>query len=285
MTAGAAEILSEEALDLLATFVKLFGARRDALLCARAQRQRRFDAGALPDFLPETRGVRESQWMLRGVPPDLRDRRVEMTGPPDRKMVINALNTPVKAFMADFEDSLAPSWSNVIEGQINLRDANARTISYDDPATGKRYALTGTPSVLIARVRGLHLPEAHVLHEGQPIPGALFDFVLYFHHNVKQLVANGSGPYFYVPKLEHYEEARWWSDVFDFAEDHSGLARGTIKATFLIETLQLPSKWTRSCFRRAIMPWGSIAGVGIIFSATSRRSENMPIASFRIARC
>jgi malate synthase len=237
MIAGAAEILSKEALDLLATFVRLFGARRDALLRARAERQRRFDAGALPDFLPETRGVRESAWTIRGVPPDLLDRRVEITGPPDRKMVINALNAPVKAFMADFEDSLAPTWNNVIEGQINLRDANARTISYDDPATGKHYALTGTPCVLIARMRGLHLPEAHVLYEGQPIPGALFDFILYFHHNLKQLLANGSGPYFYVPKLEHYEEARWWSDVFSFAEDHAGLPRGMIKATFLIETL------------------------------------------------
>jgi malate synthase len=237
MIPGAAEILSEEALELLATFVKLFGPRRDALLRARAERQRRFDAGALPDFMPETRGVRESRWSICGVPPDLCDRRVEITGPVDRKMVINALNTPVKAFMADFEDSLAPSWSNLIEGQINLRDANARKISYDDPVTGKHYALTGTPCLLIARVRGLHLPEAHVRYEGQPIPGALFDFVLYFHHNAKRLLANGSGPYFYVPKLEHYEEARWWSDVFDFAEDHSGLTRGTIKATFLIETL------------------------------------------------
>jgi malate synthase len=237
MIAGAAEILSGTALDLLALFVKLFGPRRDALLRARAERQRRYDAGALPDFPPETRGVRESAWTIRGIPPDLRDRRVEITGPTDRKMVINALNTPVKAFMADFEDSLAPSWANVIDGQINLRDANARTISYDDPATGKHYALKSTPCLLIARVRGLHLPEAHVLYEGQPIPGALFDFVLYFQHNYKRLLANGSGPYFYVPKLEHYEEARWWNDVFDFAEDHAGLPRGTIKATFLIETL------------------------------------------------
>ncbi|MFZ3177483.1 MAG: malate synthase A [Methylovirgula sp.] len=237
MVPGAAEILREDALDLLATFVRLFGARRDALLRARAERQRRFDAGALPDFLPETRGIRESRWTIRGIPADLRDRRVEITGPTDRKMVINALNTPVKAFMADFEDSLAPTWANVIDGQINLRDANARTISYDDPATGKHYALTGTPCLLLARMRGLHLPEAHVLYEGQPIPGALFDFVLYFHHNAEQLLANGSGPYFYVPKLEHYQEARWWSDVFDFAEDHASLPRGTIKATFLIETL------------------------------------------------
>jgi malate synthase len=237
MIPGAAEILSEDALDLLATFVRLFGQRREALMRARAERQRRHDAGALPDFFLETRGIRESSWKIRGIPPDLRDRRVEITGPTDRKMVINALNTPVKAFMADFEDSLAPTWANVIEGQINLRDANARTISFQDPASGKQYALTGTPCLLLARVRGLHLPEAHVLYEGQPIPGALFDFVLYFHHNAKQLLANGSGPYFYVPKLEHYEEARWWSDVFDFAEDHAGLPRGTIKATFLIETL------------------------------------------------
>ncbi|MGB7125390.1 MAG: malate synthase A [Methylovirgula sp.] len=237
MVPGAAEILREDALDLLATFVRLFGARRDALLRARAERQRRFDAGALPDFLPETRGIRESRWTIRGIPADLRDRRVEITGPTDRKIVINALNTPVKAFMADFEDSLAPTWANVIDGQINLRDANARTISYDDATTGKHYALTGTPCLLLARMRNLHLPEAHVLYEGQPIPGALFDFVLYFHHNAEQLLANGSGPYFYVPKLEHYQEARWWSDVFDFAEDHASLPRGTIKATFLIETL------------------------------------------------
>ena len=235
--AGAAEILSEDALDRLATFVKLFGPRRDALLRARAERQCHYDLGSLPDFLAETRGMRESRWRIRGIPPDLRDRRVEITGPPERKMVINALNTPVKAFMADFEDSLCPTWANVIEGQINLRDANARTIAYDDPETGKHYALKGAPCLLIARVRGLHLPEAHVLCEGRPIAAALFDFVLYFHHNYRRLLANGSGPYFYVPKLEHYEEARWWSDVFDFAEDQAALPRGTIKATFLIETL------------------------------------------------
>ncbi|HLH11815.1 MAG TPA: malate synthase A [Methylovirgula sp.] len=234
---GSAEILTEDALDLLETFVKLFGPRREALLRARAERQRRFDHGALPDFLPETRGVRESVWKIRDIPADLCDRRVEITGPTDRKMVINALNTPVKAFMADFEDSLAPTWANVIQGQINLRDAHARTITYDDPVSGKHYALNGTPCLLIARVRGLHLPEAHVLFEEKPIAGALFDFVLYLHHNMQRMFENGTGPYFYVPKLEHHEEARWWADVFDFAEDHAGLARGTIKATFLIETL------------------------------------------------
>jgi malate synthase len=237
MIPGDAEILNEEALDFLATLVRLFGPRRDVLLRARAERQRRFDAGALPDFLPETADVREDHWKIRGIPADLRDRRVEITGPTDRKMVINALNTPVKAFMADFEDSLAPSWTNVIDGQINLRDAAARTISYDDPTSGKSYALKDSPCVLIARVRGLHLPEAHVLCDDRPIVGALFDFALYFHHNYKQLLANGSGPYFYIPKLEHHEEARWWSDVFAFAEDRAGLPRGTIKATFLIETL------------------------------------------------
>lgn len=231
------EVLTDEALEFLATLVAIFDLQRRNLLASRSERQRQFDSGQTPDFFPDTAGIREGAWRVRGIPADLQDRRVEITGPTDRKMVINALNAPVKVFMADFEDSLAPSWANVVEGQINLRDAVAGTISYDDPTSGKHYALRADHAVLVCRVRGLHLPEAHVLFDGQPIPGALFDFALYFHHNHRKLLADGNGPYFYIPKLEHYAEARWWSDVFAFAEDAAGLPRGTVKATFLIETL------------------------------------------------
>ncbi|SIN73811.1 malate synthase [Salinivibrio sp. ES.052] len=237
VTAEQAEILTDDALCFLAGLVERFAGPVPGLLSAREQRQQRIDAGELPDFLPETESIRQDDWTIRGIPEDLQDRRLEITGPVDRKMVINALNANVKVFMADFEDSFAPAWPHVVEGQRNLRDAVNGTISYQQPDTGKHYQLNDNPARLICRVRGLHLTEKHVMWQGKPIPGALFDFALYFFHNYRRLLETGSGPYFYLPKLQAYQEAAWWSEVFSFAEDEFGLGRGTIKATVLIETL------------------------------------------------
>ncbi|MGL5384717.1 MAG: malate synthase A [Enterobacterales bacterium] len=235
---GAAErqILTDDAVEFLAELVGKFTPQRNKLLAARASWQEKIDGGELPGFISETNSIRQSDWQIRGVPGDLRDRRVEITGPVERKMVINALNANVKVFMADFEDSLAPSWDKVIDGQINLHDAVNGTISYTNEA-GKVYQLNANPAVLIARVRGLHLPEKHVQWQGEAIPGGLFDFALYFFHNYRQLLAKGSGPYFYLPKTQSWQEAAWWSEVFSFTEDRFELPRGTIKATVLIETL------------------------------------------------
>lgn len=230
------QILTVEAQNFLSELVTRFTSQRNALLAQRTVIQKEIDNGKLPDFLADTQSIKKQEWKIRGIPDDLLDRRVEITGPVERKMVINALNANVKVFMADFEDSLAPSWEKVIEGQINLHDAVNRTISYTNE-NGKLYQLKADPAVLICRVRGLHLPEKHVLWEGKPIPGALFDFALYFYHNYQQLLKNGSGPYFYLPKLQAYQEAAWWSEVFSFTEDSFNLPRGTIKATVLIETL------------------------------------------------
>ncbi|HBQ80780.1 MAG TPA: malate synthase A [Erwinia persicina] len=230
------QILTEEAVNFLSELVVKFTPRRDHLLAERKRVQQQIDAGKLPDFISETDSIKKADWKIRGIPADLQNRRVEITGPVDRKMVINALNANVNVFMADFEDSLAPSWDKVIAGQINLRDAINGTISYTSEA-GKIYQLKPDPAVLICRVRGLHLPEKHVTWRDEPIPGSLFDFALYFFHNVDALLAKGSGPYFYLPKTQSYQEAAWWSDVFSYAEDRFDLPRGTIKATLLIETL------------------------------------------------
>lgn len=230
------QILTEEAVNFLSELVVKFTPRRDHLLAERKRVQQQIDAGKLPDFISETNSIKKADWKIRGIPADLQNRRVEITGPVDRKMVINALNANVNVFMADFEDSLAPSWDKVIAGQINLRDAINGTISYTSEA-GKIYQLKPDPAVLICRVRGLHLPEKHVTWRDEPIPGSLFDFALYFFHNVDALLAKGSGPYFYLPKTQSYQEAAWWSDVFSYAEDRFDLPRGTIKATLLIETL------------------------------------------------
>jgi len=233
----AQEVLTGEALDFLAELHRRFDTRRKALLDARAERQRGFDVGALPDFLPETRDIREGDWRIGGIPADLLDRRVEITGPTDRKMVINALNSGAKVFMADFEDATAPTWTNLVEGQVNLLDRWQNRLSYSDPASGKSYALGGDPAVLMVRPRGWHLDERHVQVEGEPIAGGLFDFGLYFWHNAKAALAAGSGPYFYLPKLESHREARLWNEVFQFAQDKLGIPQGSIKATVLIETL------------------------------------------------
>lgn len=230
------QILTEEAVNFLSELVVKFTPRRNHLLAERKRVQQQIDAGKLPDFISEMDSIKKADWKIRGIPADLQNRRVEITGPVDRKMVINALNANVNVFMADFEDSLAPSWDKVIAGQINLRDAINGTISYTSEA-GKIYQLKPDPAVLICRVRGLHLPEKHVTWRDEPIPGSLFDFALYFFHNVDALLAKGSGPYFYLPKTQSYQEAAWWSDVFSYAEDRFDLPRGTIKATLLIETL------------------------------------------------
>ncbi|MGC6388441.1 malate synthase A [Ewingella sp. S1.OA.A_B6] len=230
------QILTDGAVDFLAELVSQFTGARNKLLQERRVVQQRIDDGYLPDFISETTSIKDKVWSIRGIPADLQDRRVEITGPVERKMVINALNANVKVFMADFEDSLSPDWNKVIEGQINLRDAVNGTISYTNES-GKIYQLNPAPAVLVCRVRGLHLPEKHVQWKGEAIPGGLFDFALYFFHNYRALLEKGSGPYFYLPKTQSYQEAAWWSQVFSFAEDYVELPRGTIKATVLIETL------------------------------------------------
>lgn len=234
---GYAEMLNLDAMTFVGNLVRTFSGQLDTLFAMRTERQARWDGGELPDFLPETQRVRETNWQIKGIPEDLKDRRVEITGPVDRKMIINALNADVKVFMADFEDATTPTWENLMDGQINLRDANRGKISFEDTAKGKSYTLDEDPAVLIARVRGLHLPENNVLFNGKPIPGCLMDFGLYFYHNCRALLTKGSGPYFYVPKIQSHHEARWWNDVFVAAENAFGIEVGTIKATFLIETL------------------------------------------------
>jgi malate synthase len=228
-------ILSHEALTLVANLHRAFEARRQSLLAARAARQREFDRGLLPDFLPETKSLREADWTVSPQPADLQDRRVEITGPTDRKMVINALNCGASTFMADFEDANCPTWENMIDGQINLRDANLRTISLEQ--NGKHYRLNENTAVLIPRPRGWHLDEKHVLIDGQPVAGGIFDFALYFFHNAKTLLARGSGPYFYLPKMESHLEARLWNDIFVMAQQALGVPQGSIRATCLIETV------------------------------------------------
>ncbi len=231
------EIINDESLAFLADLHRKFNPTRLKLLAAREERQARLDAGALPDFLEETRSVREGDWRVAPIPADLLDRRVEITGPTDRKMVINALNSGAKVFMADFEDANAPTWHNMIEGQVNLKDRWANRIDFTDPNSGKDYKLSANPAVLLVRPRGWHLPEDHLLVDGQPMSGGLFDFGLYFLTNAKAAMAAGSGPYFYLPKMESHLEARLWNEVFTHAEKAIGIPVGTIKATVLIETL------------------------------------------------
>jgi malate synthase len=237
MRPGFESILTDDAIAFVAAIERRFGNERRRLLGLRAERQVRLDAGQKPDFLAETKHVRDSDWRIAPLPEDLKDRRVEITGPVDRKMIINALNSGAKLFMADFEDSNTPSWTNQIEGQLNLRDAIARTITYDDPASGKHYKLNPEVAVLKVRPRGWHLEEKHVTLDGKPISGGLFDFALYFFHNAKTLLAAGTGPYFYLPKMESHLEARLWNEVFTFAEKELGVPYGSIRATVLIETI------------------------------------------------
>jgi malate synthase len=236
MQPGYDSILTPAAVEFVADLTRRFGDRVTALLDARVARQRELDGGALPDFLPQTRSVREGDWRVTSIPADLQDRRVEITGPTDRKMIINALNSGAKVFMADCEDSMTPTWDNVVQGQINLRDAVNRSISFTNP-DGKRYQLSPQIATLIVRPRGWHLFEKHIYVDGRRTPGAFVDFGLYLFHNHAALKASGSGPYFYLPKLESHLEARLWADVLRYAEDKLGLAPQTIKVTVLIETI------------------------------------------------
>jgi malate synthase len=232
-----AHILTPEAVGFVAELERRFGARRLELLAAREDVQKKLDEGWRPDFLEETQEIREADWTVAPLPDDLQDRRAEITGPTDRKMVINALNSGAYVFMTDFEDSNAPTWDNMVRGQVNLYDAARRQISFDDPVTKRHYALNDKIAVLLVRPRGWHLPENHMLVDGKPVTGAFFDFGLFFFHNAKEQLARGTGPYFYLPKMEHYLEVRLWNDVFNFAQDTIDIPRGTIKATILIETI------------------------------------------------
>jgi malate synthase len=230
------EILTSEALAFVAKLQREFDARRQEALKAREDRQLRFDGGEMPDFLSATKHIRESDWSCAAIPRDLRDRRVEITGPTDRKMVINALNSGAKMYMADFEDANSPTWRNMVEGQINLRDAIRRTITFRSPE-GKDYKLADELAVLLVRPRGWHLDEKHVTVDLAPVSGALFDFGSFFFHNAQELIERGTGPYYYLPKMESHLEARIWNDVFNLAQDELGIPRGTIRATVLIETI------------------------------------------------
>jgi malate synthase len=234
---GDARVLSPAALAFVAELAHLFAPRVHVLLAQRAERQRRLDAGERPDFRPDTANVRDGRWTVAPIPADLLDRRVEITGPTDRKMIINALNSGANVFMADFEDSNAPTWGNLVSGQANLMDAVRRTIRFVQPETGKIYTLGEKTATLMVRPRGWHLVERHARLDGAPIPAALFDFGLYFFHNARELTARGSGPYFYLPKMESHLEARLWNDVFVYAQAALGLPNGVVRATVLIETL------------------------------------------------
>jgi len=230
------EVLSPEAVAFVAKLAREFSGRVDEVLGVREEWQAKIDAGEMPDFLEDTKDVREGDWTVAPVPEDLQDRRVEITGPPDRKMLINALNSGASTYMTDFEDANCPTWINMLESQQNLREAIVRTISFDDPDTGKHYELNEDTAVLIARPRGWHLFEKHMLVDGKGVPGGIFDFGLYFFHNAQNLLDRNSGPYFYLPKMEHYPEARLWNDIFNAAQDEIGIPRGSIKATVLLET-------------------------------------------------
>jgi malate synthase len=236
ITAEYAGILTSDAMAFYATLERAFAGRRAELLAARVERQRAFDAGMSPDFLADTRAVREGDWTCAPVRDDIVDRRVEITGPVDRKMVINALNSGANVFMADFEDANTPTWDNNLQGQVNLRDAIRRRIDWTSPE-GKAYKLADRTATLFVRPRGWHLAEKHVQVDGQAACAGIFDFALYFFHNAKELRARGSGPYFYLPKLESHLEALLWNDVFVMAQDTLGIPRGTVKATVLIETI------------------------------------------------
>jgi malate synthase len=230
-----AQILTPEALGFVAKLHRKFESRRQELLARRVQRQKEFDAGAKPDFLKETQRVRDAEWVVARQPADMLDRRVEITGPTDRKMVINALNCGAATFMADFEDANCPTWHNMIDGQLNLRDAARRTITFEQ--NGKQYRLNDKTAVLIPRPRGWHLDEKHVSVDGKPVSGGIFDFALFFFHNAKELIQRGSGPYFYLPKMESHLEARLWNEIFVFSQKELGIPAGTIRATALIETV------------------------------------------------
>lgn len=230
------EVFTPELVEFLYRLHDAFGEERERLLIARQMRQIEFDHRQLPQFLPETEDIRTGDWVCNPLPKDLMDRRVEITGPVERKMIINALNSGASAFMADFEDSNSPTWKNCMEGQLNLSEAVNRTISFENE-NGKKYSLNEELATLLVRPRGLHLEEKNIKINGKNASGSLIDFGIFFFRNANQLIENGSGPYFYLPKLEHYNEAKWWNEVFNFSQDYLKIPRGTIKATVLIETI------------------------------------------------
>ena len=234
---GFEKVLTNEAVAFVADLQRKFNGRREELLALRVERQKRLDAGEKPDFLAETARIRESDWTVAPLPQDILDRRVEITGPVDRKMIINALNCGANVFMADFEDASTPTWANMVEGQFNLADAVRRQIDYVDPQSGKAYRLNDRIATLFVRPRGWHLLEKHMMVDGQPMSGSLFDFGLYFFHNAKEALSRGTGPYFYLPKIESHLEARLWNDVFVAAQEALGVPQKSIKATVLIETI------------------------------------------------
>jgi len=234
---GYERVLTRDALQFVADIARRFEPERRRLMQARRDRQAKWDGGALPDFLPETQQIREGTWKIASIPDDLLDRRVEITGPTSRKMIVNALNSGASVFMADFEDALSPTWANVIEGQINLMDYWLGQIAFTEEDTGKRYAIGPNPAVLIVRPRGWHLLEDHISVDDEKAAGAFVDFGLYFYHNARRILDRGTGPYFYLPKMESHLEARLWNDVFVFAQERLKIPKGTIKATVLIETL------------------------------------------------
>ncbi|PWT98488.1 MAG: malate synthase A [Candidatus Melainabacteria bacterium] len=230
------EVLTDDALAFLTSLQNRFNSARESLLSQRIKRQAEIDRGAKPDFLKETQAIRAANWKVTDAPPDLQDRRVEITGPVEKKMMINALNSGANVFMADFEDSLSPTWENIIQGQVNLKEAVRHQLSFVSPE-GKNYKLNDAVATLVVRPRGWHLYENHVKVDGKPMSASLFDFGLYFFHNANELIRRGSGPYFYLPKLESHLEARLWNDVFNFAQDTLKIPRGTVRATVLIETI------------------------------------------------
>ena len=234
---GYERVLTKDALQFVADMARKFEQTRQELLATRETRQAKWDAGALPDFLPETKEIREGDWKITGVPDDLQKRWVELTGPTERKMVINALNSGADVFMTDFEDALSPTWENIVEGQIALLDYWNDELTFTDPNSGKSYEVGPNPAMLLVRPRAWHLPEDHILLDGNPVAGSLVDFGLYVFHNAKRILEKGTGPYFYLPKIESHQEAKLWDDVFIHAQDALGLPVGTIKATILIETL------------------------------------------------
>lgn len=233
---GAEQLLTPEALGFVAALHREFEPRREELLRRRVERQAEFDAGARPDFPAETADIRQSEWRVAPAPPDLTDRRVEITGPAERKMMINALNSGASVFMADLEDALSPTWANIVGGQLNLYDAVRGTLTHTAP-DGREYRLAERTATLVVRPRGWHLEEKHVEIDDAPVSASLFDFGLFFHHNAREQIQRGTGPYLYLPKLENRHEARLWNDVFVYAQDALGIPRGSIRATVLIETI------------------------------------------------
>jgi hypothetical protein len=276
-------VLSHEAIIFLTKLAREFEPRRQQLLEARRVRQQQLDAGIMPDFLPQTAHIRQSDWKAAPIPADLMDRRVEITGPVDRKMIINALNSGASVFMADFEDSNSPTWQNVIEGQANLRDAVRGVIGYTSPE-GKQYAVGECPAVLMVRPRGWHLEEKHFLVDGRPISASLFDFGLFFFHNARTLIENGTGPYFYLPKLESHMEARLWNQVFVRSQEELGISTGTIRATVLIETILAAFEMDEILWELREHSSGLNCGPGTTSSASSRSSATTRISCCRIAR-